>query len=68
MAAPDPVPSTSRRNPELGLTEVAGAETRAPADPSAPVMAVSIAGVSRACSKDALRSSARAVPKTLADD
>ena len=52
----------------LGLVESAGAEQRTAGDPAAPPMAVSIAGVSTACSRDALRSSAEAVRKTLAPE
>ena len=48
--------------------ETAGADERPATDPSAPPMAVSIAGVSTACSKDALVSSAEAVRKSLAPE
>ena len=47
------------------MVETAGADRRSDPDPSAPPMAVSIAGVSTACSKDALVLSAKAVRKTL---
>jgi hypothetical protein len=43
-------------------------EKKAEADPTAPPMAVSIAGVSTACSKDALVSSAKAVREALSTD
>ena len=69
MAAADP--RGRRDRPErqtLGLVEAAGAEQRPAADPASPPMAVSIAGVSTACSKDALRSSAEAVRRTLAPE
>jgi len=49
----------------LAIVEAAGSEGGTSDDSSAPSMAVSIAGVSTACSKDALASSARAVRKTL---
>jgi hypothetical protein len=51
----------------LGIVEAAGADELTEHDPTAPPMAVSIAGVSTACSKDALRSSAEAVRRTLAE-
>ncbi len=50
------------------MVESAGAEGKPSGDASAPPMAVSIAGVSTACSKDALASSAEAVRKTLAPE
>jgi hypothetical protein len=50
----------------LGIVEAAGADDPVEHDPAAPPMAVSIAGVSTACSKDALLTSARAVRRTLA--
>lgn len=50
------------------MVETAGADVRPTADPSTHPMAVSIAGVSTACSKDALVSSAKAVRKTLAPE
>jgi hypothetical protein len=43
-------------------------EKKAKADPAAPPMAVSIAGVSTACSKDALVSSAKAFREALSTD
>jgi len=50
----------------LAMMETAGADDERPdADASAPPMAVSIAGVSTACSKHALVTSAKAVRKTL---
>ncbi len=66
MAAGEPTSTRDRqvRQP-LGLVESAGAERRPSADDAAPSMAVSIVGVSTACSKDALRTSAEAVRKTL---
>ena len=69
MAAGEPRGTRDRRERKpLGLVESAGAERRPTDDPAAPGMAVSIAGVSTACSKDALRSSAEAVRKTLAPE
>ncbi len=69
MAAGDTTGTDSRRNRrKLAIVESAGAEQRPSADPAAPPMAVSIAGVSTACSKDALASSAEAVRKTLATE
>ena len=52
----------------LGLVEGAGADEAVEHDPAAPPMAVSIAGVSTACSKDALMNSAAAVRRTLAPE
>jgi len=49
----------------LAMMETAGADERPAADPSAPPMAVSIAGISTACSKNALVTSARAVARSL---
>jgi hypothetical protein len=57
-----------KRRQRLAIVESAGAEERPATDPEAPPMAVSIAGVSTACSKDALASSAEAVRKTLAPE
>ncbi len=51
--------------PGLAMVETAGADDRPDAGASAPPMAVSIAGVSTACSKTALVTSAKAVRKTL---
>jgi hypothetical protein len=51
----------------LAMVESAGADD-GPDDDSASPMAVSIAGVSTACSKDALASSAEAVRRTLASE
>ena len=66
MAATDTTPFRApRAKHPLALVEAAGADDSTPDDPSAPPMAVSIAGVSTACSKDALASSAEAVAKTL---
>ena len=52
----------------LAIVESGGTDSSRSEDPSAPTMAVSIAGVSTACSKDALASSAKAVRKTLASE
>ncbi len=52
----------------MAIVEGAGAEDGPSEGASAPTMAVSIAGVSTACSKDALASSARAVRKTLSPE
>ncbi len=69
MAAPETERATKRpKRQALAIVEVAGAEDGPSGDPSAPSMAVSIAGVSTACSKDALASSARAVRKTLSSE
>jgi hypothetical protein len=74
MTAADPsptAPSTTgsrRKKQALALVEVAGADHSRSDDDSLPPMAVSIAGVSTACSKDALASSAKAVRKTLAPE
>jgi len=57
-----------RKKQALALVESAGADQQPVEDPSGPAMAVSIAGVSTACSKDALVSSAKAVRKTLAPE
>ena len=66
MAAGDTRAASTRR--KLAIVESAGADQPLPDDPSAPPMAVSIAGVSTACSKDALATSAEAVRKTLAPE
>ncbi len=69
MAAGDTRAATTRRKRQkLAIVESAGADQPLPDDPSAPPMAVSIAGVSTACSRDALASSAEAVRKTLAPE
>ena len=60
--------SAGKHDQALAMVETAGADRQAESDPSAPPMAVSIAGVSTACSKDALVSSAKAVRKTLAPE
>jgi hypothetical protein len=70
MAAPHPTGSTKhpgnpKKKQTLAIVEAAGADGEPSDDPSAQSMAVSIAGVSTACSKDALVSSAQAVRKTL---
>jgi hypothetical protein len=66
MAAGDRGAASSQREKRaLALVESAGADQQSVQDPSSPHMAVSIAGVSTACSKDALVSSAKAVRKTL---
>ncbi|HEY5110233.1 MAG TPA: hypothetical protein VII96_11555 [Acidimicrobiales bacterium] len=59
---------TRRQERTLAIVETAGADRRSSADSSASPMAVSIAGVSTACSKDALVSSAKAVRKSLAPE
>jgi hypothetical protein len=62
---------TRRGRQALAIIESAGADQLGEPDtedPSAPPMAVSIAGVSTACSKDALVSSAEAVRKTLSPE
>jgi hypothetical protein len=69
------MPADSRRKEQakqrqgLALVEAPGGDhttDRTPSDGDcSPLMAVSIAGVSTACSKDALASSAKAVRKTL---
>lgn len=57
------------RSREPSQRNVSGSDERADAgqepEPTAPPMAVSIAGVSRACSKDALVSSAKATREAL---
>jgi hypothetical protein len=69
MPATDTTPTRSpRAKQSLALVEAAGADRTASDDASPHSMAVSIAGVSTACSKDALVSSARAVRKTLAPE
>jgi hypothetical protein len=69
MAAGEPTGTRDRRERQpLGLVESAGAEQRPVDDAAAPLMAVSIAGESTACSRAALRSSAEAVRKTLAPE
>jgi hypothetical protein len=62
---------TRRERQTLAIIESAGANQESESDledPSVPPMAVSIAGVSTACSKDALVSSAEAVRKTLSPE
>jgi hypothetical protein len=54
-----------REEQALALVESAGSDARTAGDVCAPPMAVSIAGVSTACSKDALVTSAKAVRKAL---
>ena len=49
----------------LALIETAGADEEPSEDPSTPAMAVSIAGISVACSPEALADSAEAVRRTL---
>lgn len=69
MKASDQQRSRARKGRKaLALVEAPGADEQASSDDSAPDMAVSIAGVSTACSKDALASSAEAVRRTLAAD
>jgi len=71
MTASEPTPTGSRRKEQakrkqaLALVEAAGADGKQSDADCSPSMAVSIAGVSTACSKDALMSSAKAVRKTL---
>jgi len=64
MGAGESEGSGQERQP-LGIVESAGAGKRSAPDSSCQPMAVSIAGVSTACSRDALRSSAEAVRKSL---
>jgi len=64
MTAPDQQRTRTPRG-KLALVEAPGSDTRPSADAATPSMAVSIAGVSTACSKDALASSAEAVRKSL---
>jgi len=69
MTAPDPQrPSTRHGKRSLALVEAPGSDRQPTGDASAPAMAVSIAGESTACTKDALASSAEAVRRTLAAD
>ncbi len=69
MAASDSPPEVKPREKHtVGLVESAGADGATTDHSDAPAMAVSIAGVSTACSKDALLSSAKAVRKTLAPE
>ena len=67
MAAGDGAPAGTRRVKKGSAIVVSAATDQGVStDPSDRSMAVSIAGVSTACSKDALASSAEAVRKTLA--
>jgi len=75
MTAPETTPTGSRPKKAkqmLALVEAAGADRTTNGgssdDDCSPLMAVSIAGVSTACSKDALASSAKAVRKTLSPE
>ena len=69
MTAADATSPRNRRDEQaLGLVESAGADRMPSAEGSSSAMAISIAGVSTACSKDALLSSARAVRRTLAPE
>ena len=69
MTEPDATPARNHRERQaLALVESAGADREPSGGTSAPSMAVSIAGVSTACSKDALMSSAKAVRRTLAPE
>ena len=69
MADTDTASAGNRRGKRmLAMVESAGAEDGHPDEDSASPMAVSIAGVSTACSKDALASSAEAVRRTLASE
>jgi len=66
MTEADTTPArTRRRKRSLALVESADSGWQPSGDATAPPMAVSIAGVSTACSKDALRSSAEAVRRNL---
>jgi hypothetical protein len=66
MAAGDTdLASTGKLERALALVATARVDRRSERDPSAPPMAISIAGVSTACSNAALLSSAEAVRKTL---
>ena len=66
MTEADATPAPTRRGKRsLALVESAGSGREPSEDATAPPMAVSIAGVSTACSKDALRSSAEAVRRNL---
>jgi len=67
MTATHPQRTRSPRG-KLALVEAPGSDHQPSGDPAAPAMAVSIAGESTACSKDALASSAEAVRKTLAPE
>lgn len=69
MTEADTTPARTRRGKRsLALVESAGSGREPSGDATAPPMAVSIAGVSTACSKDALRSSAEAVRRNLTPD
>ena len=69
MTASDQQRSRTRQGRQsLALVEAPGSDRQQSNDPSSSSMAVSIAGVSTACSKDALASSAEAVRRTLASD
>jgi hypothetical protein len=69
MAEPrTPTRHTRSGKQVLGLVESAGSDRGPSPDPSSAPMAVSIAGVSTACSQDALASSAEAVRRTLAPE
>ena len=69
MAAADaPRTRTRREKHPLALVESGPSDVTSQEESSEPLMAVSIAGVSTACSKDALASSAKAVRKTLSPE
>jgi hypothetical protein len=69
MTAPDAQRSRTRHAKQsLALVEAPGSDRQPAGDASTPGMAVSIAGVSTACTTDALASSADAVRRTLASD
>lgn len=66
MTDTDATTAPNRRGKRaLALVETADSGWESTGDATAPPMAVSIAGVSTACSKDALRSSAEAVRRNL---
>jgi hypothetical protein len=66
MTEADATPTPNRRAKRtLALVESADSGWASSGDTTAPPMAVSIAGVSTACSKDALRSSAESVRRNL---
>jgi len=62
MEAVDPSRTVRKARRTLAMVEAAGADSESSS------MAVSIAGVSTACSKDALVSSAKAVREALSTD
>jgi hypothetical protein len=69
MTEADATPTPIRRAKRtLALVEAADSGRASSGETTAPPMAVSIAGVSTACSKDALRSSAEAVRRNLSPE